>query len=989
MQLRPYQVEAIEGVERNLSRGYKAPLLIMATGMGKAQPLDAKVLTPTGWKRMGDVKIGEELINPNGGVAKIINIYPQGEVDIYKVTFSDGSSTECCADHLWEFTTRSRKSKGLPPFIMPLKAITNFMGSYKDNLYIPMLQKADFTYQEVPLDPYILGILLGDGSVTNGKVHVTTADEEIRQALLNSLPEGHSLRITPSRTSSITEELYVKGVKQKNKVLDIVRQLGIAETTSYTKFIPSIYLWNSKEIRIALLQGLMDTDGTVASGCSQSVKTRPLSYSTSSQQLKDDVCTLVQTLGGSVRVRTKRPKYVYKGEVKTGAISYTVQINLPPDIEPFRLSRKANIRDSRLQRNAPTRYFKTIEYVGKKEAQCIKLDSQNELYVTDNCIVTHNTVVSHGLISRLAPINEKRTLFLVHLQDLVRQTKRAFTTYEPSWSERRWTAAGRPGVGIVMGETDQPDARVVIGTPQTLGGEKNKKDYSRLENIFKYGQIDNIIIDEAHMSIVDSYMGICEVVKQHNKDVNIFGFTATAWREDGKGLNNLFDVISCNYNLQYGISHHYLCPILDPLQIETHIDFDYTGDVENEENVAAAIDVRNWAEIVLKGYVENGQNRLAVGFMPSVNHSREFTRYAQSQGIPCAHVDSEMVITPDGQEIGSKGRYAIYEWFGADKDPNQPRILANYNILTTGWDCPATSCILWSRPTTNSLIMTQAIGRGTRLHPSKEDLLILDYAIKGLKVASVSSIAGLAFDADGETAEKEEEELAEGDIRDAMVKKGETMISGTGIVVKVGKLIGHSKNAWYVDHRTNEMSLSCGEDHILYVQPPWYTLAKRIEEGLVVGEAALDLDPTNAKKEAFYRTLQSAYEIFNNYSAWKINKNDKGYWKLDPTPLLIDDNPMSLFDRLAPVEDRLMGDNAVLTKKHRQWRRKEPSIKQIELLQRLHCPDTPESMGMAAQLIIHYIAAPKINKCIDDIRNSCKKYGVLDSELLVLDEVSI
>lgn len=589
------------------------------------------------------------------------------------------------------------------------------------------------------------------------------------------------------------------------------------------------------------------------------------------------------------------------------------------------------------------------------------------------------TVISHDVIKNVAPISDKRTLFLVSWQDLVWQTRRAFYRYSPDWKERKWTPFGHPGIGVVMGNTDQPDGRIIIGTPQTLGGTDKKPDMSRLQRVLDKGKIDLIVIDEAHRSVTKQFVRIIDAVRAHNPAVQIAGFTATPWREDGLGLNNIFDVIACNFNLQYAIRNNYACQIRDPLQIETHVHLPDSADTD--EDMAKAIEVQNWAEIVLKGYLEHGENRLSLAFMPSVEHSRNFAKYAQAQGVECAHVDSDGVIMPNGQEMGTKQRYAIYEWFAGPKDPKKPRILTNYNILTTGFDCPPISCLLWARPTKSDLIFMQALGRGTRLDPSKEDLLLLDYVVEGMKLVSASSITGLALESSGETAEKEEEEIAEGtDTRDAAAKKGETYVTGNGVKVRIGKLIGHSKNSWFCNAQDNTMSLACGDEHVLYVVPPYYTLARRIEEGMEVGEQALELDPDNLKKQAFYAYLERAQEIFNNYTVWKISK-DGLRWKLYEKPLLVNDNPMALFDVLAPIEDQLIGDDAVLTKKHRQWRRKAASDKQMELLRRLGCYEVPENMGHAAQMITHYMAAPKVDTHLEAVRKSCKLYGILDSEL--------
>src|SRR5690606_9330038 len=161
--------------------------------------------------------------------------------------------------------------------------------------------------------------------------------------------------------------------------------------------------------RIALLQGLLDTDGTI------SRQTGHISFVTVSEQLAKNVVALVQSLGGVARTHTCRKRYTHNGEKRYGRLAFQIAISLPNDIQPFRLARK-------LQRAMPrtkygiTRAMVKIEHVGMKEAQCIALDSANPLYVTDDYIVTHNTTIGAAVA---AGRSARRTIVLCppHLVD--------------------------------------------------------------------------------------------------------------------------------------------------------------------------------------------------------------------------------------------------------------------------------------------------------------------------------------------------------------------------------------------------------------------------------------------------------------------------------------------------------------------------------------------------------------------------------------------
>lgn len=420
-------------------------------GVGKAQPLDAKILTPTGWTTMGQLNVGDFVMAKNGSPTKVTGIFPQGTKKIYKITFSDGTSTRCCDDHLWLTQSKNDRRKKMPGTVKTLAEVRRELRNCRgqNNQFIPMVDTIAFQPTPVPLDPYLLGLLIGDGGFANGSVRLTTADPELVNETQARLPKNCAIikcgrskidySITDSRSKLAKHEdniraillsptgeeqtigstsifaaknnvspsgiaLLLKGkIKQlkgwvvrekagskpelRNDVVIALGELGLLGHKSETKFVPSAYKYNSAHIRLAILQGLLDTDGTVSKNGYN------VSFSSTSKQLALDVQELVWSFGGKAVISNRQTYYTYKGFKKAGMPSFVVRISLPAHISPFRLGRKANLYIPRTK-YAPLRSVAKIEFVGMQPAQCIAVDDSDHLYVTDDYIVTHNTIVA-------------------------------------------------------------------------------------------------------------------------------------------------------------------------------------------------------------------------------------------------------------------------------------------------------------------------------------------------------------------------------------------------------------------------------------------------------------------------------------------------------------------------------------------------------------------------------------------------------------------
>jgi phosphate starvation-inducible PhoH-like protein len=391
-----FEMTGADTLSRLMERGTVevAPLAFMR---GRAQPLSSRVLTPAGFKPIGELAVGDLVTGSDGLPTPVLGVYPQGRKQVFAVRTQDGASTVCCGEHLWAVQTPADKRRGKPARIVQTQdMIDNLRGAHNHRFELPLISRpAEFEPQDVPMDPYALGLLLGDGCITAKTTpSFSTADPELALALEMSL-EGIDL----VHKSGVDYVLRNRaggrgGVIVANPVTRALRELGLAGTRSATKFVPDRYLYNSSDVRLALLQGLLDTDGGPVT---QSRRTCRIQYTTTSPRLRDDVAFLVGSLGGVVYTRTRlaagRPPGRAKGRpVGYRCDAYVLDIRLPEGIEPFRLTRKRWTYRAFGGGGRPMRFIHSIEPAGEQETVCIQVAAADSLYVTDDFLVTHNTL---------------------------------------------------------------------------------------------------------------------------------------------------------------------------------------------------------------------------------------------------------------------------------------------------------------------------------------------------------------------------------------------------------------------------------------------------------------------------------------------------------------------------------------------------------------------------------------------------------------------
>lgn len=384
----PTGITKLDSVMNGGLSGGELAIILAALGVGKAQPLTSKIHTPNGWKTMGDMEIGTEVTKPNGGIAKVIGVYPQGIRPIYEVIFSDGTKTECDENHLWAVNQYSDRRRGNNEFVVKsLKEIKDSLVIYNSirNYRIPIVDGVGFECDtDLPIDPYLLGLILGDGCITeHNQPHIVTKDEELISKIKNCYDGDVSVsdheRVVKTKKGLVTRSLIkvsLLGIKEK------LATIGLYDTNSKTKFIPEMYINNSLEVRLALLQGLMDSDD-------YSNKHR-CEFSSISKNLSDGVKDIVLSLGGRVKTIERFGKVNGVKKEKYFRVSFSMS---DKGFIPFRLQRKIDSFKPRTK-YTNNKYITEINYLRDDYTQCIMLDSEDHLYITDDYIVTHNTTIA-------------------------------------------------------------------------------------------------------------------------------------------------------------------------------------------------------------------------------------------------------------------------------------------------------------------------------------------------------------------------------------------------------------------------------------------------------------------------------------------------------------------------------------------------------------------------------------------------------------------
>jgi hypothetical protein len=353
-------------------------------GVLNPQPECALVATPNGFVKISSLKSGDIICDTKGGTQKVKYILDKGELPCVEFTLSDNRTVTSALSHNWLV------KKHYGNFLeMTAEKIISYIDKEEkkrkgkvNRLRIPLTKPVELLSEEkLPLHPYLVGYLLGDGCVSDKAhcIYISTVDEEVVEHIRDL---GYLLTKSYQEDKAAHYEFKGKGFRQ------LVKDAGIYGMVSSNKRIPNMYMNASVDDRFELLRGLLDSDGC----CQNNSKYSAVRFVTTSTKLRDDVISLIHSLGGTANFSTRKSyNGCIKGKVYNCKESYTINCRLWNDKDFFWLERKKDkAKDNRIGRNAVMLGIKSYKYIGNKHCYCINVDDNDHLYLTNNYVITCN-----------------------------------------------------------------------------------------------------------------------------------------------------------------------------------------------------------------------------------------------------------------------------------------------------------------------------------------------------------------------------------------------------------------------------------------------------------------------------------------------------------------------------------------------------------------------------------------------------------------------
>jgi DNA repair protein RadD len=571
---------------------------------------------------------------------------------------------------------------------------------------------------DLPIPPYILGLLLGDGCLAYG-VNLTSADEELGDEFIRYADSiGCSVHVTendagvPSYNLKLARGAY-------NPLILTLERLGLFGLLAESKFVPQDYLVASRDQRLQLMAGLMDSDGYL-SNCG-------FDYVTKSRELADDIAQLSRSLGFRVSVNEKYCS------CQTGAGGWYFRLSISGDMNvvPCRRRRHTKQQQPRRQKKNVLRTGFALEELPEDDFYGFSLDG-NHLYVDGNFFVHHNTGKSL-VIAQIATDAVKnwggRVLLLAHVKELLEQNAEKVRLLCPDIKVGLYSAG--------LGCRDTDDSIIVAG----------------IQSVYKkaceLGRFDLVITDECHRLSTTgegTYRTFLQDAKVINPNIRVIGLTATPFRLKG-GLickpENILNHVCYEVGIKEMIVNGYLSPLktragkskVDLSGLQTRAGEFISSQAEE------AMDTDWLTRNACKEIAELTENRNSVLiFTTSVAHCEHVAaEITKLTGTECGIVTGNTPATERAELLTRfKGEEVPADLFGNLKPPL--KYLANVNVLTTGFDATNIDCVVLLRPTASAGLLIQAVGRGTRLHPGKKDCLILDFGGNILRHGPIDAI---------------------------------------------------------------------------------------------------------------------------------------------------------------------------------------------------------------------------------------------------------
>lgn len=407
---------------------------VLAQNKGKkALKNNTPVLTNKGWKNICNIKIGDTIFGKNGQKEKVLKIHPQGKQECYRFIFNDKTWIDSDEGHSWTLQTyyqryqKKNRNKSNPQYKTWIDLTTEQIvrkygvGKLTKPAYRPLFPKnksVQFTKKKLPINPYILGLLLGDGCFRSTRPSICNPDNQIIKSIKNKgykinkngalqydfkiKPENVIVKDHIDKNNKFVKG-FVKCIKipeEKYRLKTHLKKLNLWNKKSIHKHIPKKYLFNSIENRLEILKGLMDTDGYLD-------ERGHIGFTSSSKKLANNIAFLIRSLGGKVTITSKIPKFTHKNEIRKRQRAYTLFIKINTKI--FKLKRK--LKQQRLFKRTNNKILYEIKKTGKHNTTCITTTAKDGLFITKDFIVTHNSFFLMDAAIRAAKQGKNVTIF--------------------------------------------------------------------------------------------------------------------------------------------------------------------------------------------------------------------------------------------------------------------------------------------------------------------------------------------------------------------------------------------------------------------------------------------------------------------------------------------------------------------------------------------------------------------------------------------------
>lgn len=697
-ELRPYQKEAVDAGLKFLTGRSKKPGIIVAPCGCHAKGYGILMYDGT-IKKVEDIVVGDRVMGDDGTPRTVLELH-NGIDDMYEIRPLKGKPFIVNKGHIMSMYRLKDKRKDGPSIEeVSIGEYIKFAPYHKTILKLRRPNGFDFeeSKKNMPLDPYFLGLCLGDGSITSS-LSITTQRQEIVEYLYSFVKQYNMyIRVAEKKGTNNKSKSYFlsKGCgRGGNPIINAIKDIGLYNRKSGDKFIPIQYLTSNKENRYKLLAGFLDTDAYYnKSG-------KGYEYCSKSETMMKQFVLLCRSLGLLCSG--------YSCKLVDGVKYYRTGIYGNLENIPVRVGiRKGANRI--INKNPYVVGFK-VEYVGKGEYYGFTTDG-NHLYLDEQCFIHHNSGKSL-IISKIAHEINRPTLVLQPSKEILEQNYAKAVSF-----------GSKPTIYSASCGIKELSA-MTYATLKSI-----KKDVARLKDI----GIDTLLIDECHSGYSPEEGSEFMEFMNRFPEAKVLGFTATPCR-----LRTYSSMLEGNYsklNMLTKDEHNFFKKIVHVTQIQELTSQGFWCPLKYERwsfDESALMLNSTGAEYtnesIKESIVRNGLNNSIYKRLLQLMNERKAILVCMDSIESCNRISEFMnarmgAITGVVTSLTTKKKR---EQIISDFKEGRLKVVFNYSTLATGFDFPELDCVMFGRPTFSYSTYYQILGRAVRIHPDKKEALIVD-----------------------------------------------------------------------------------------------------------------------------------------------------------------------------------------------------------------------------------------------------------------------